>query len=97
MLGTLVDLIDTLKSSKRSDSIISTNSVAAVTRASTRKQLERVQVLGQRAELTPIRIGTPGRGCARSATSATFSRPLMLPGLRRMQCAPASIALSASV
>ena len=32
-----------------------------------------------------------------SATSATFSSPPMLPGLRRMQWAPASIAFSASV
>ena len=97
VLGTLVDLIDTLKSSKRSDSIISTNSVAAVTRASTGlSRSSACRCLGSEPELTPIRIGTPA--CvARSATSATFSRPPMLPGLRRMQCAPASIALSASV
>ena len=44
----------------------------------------------------PIRIGVPA-AFARSATSATFSGPPMLPGLRRMQCAPASIAFSASV
>ena len=43
-----------------------------------------------------MRIGVPAAR-ARSATSATFSGPPMLPGLRRMQCAPASIAFSASV
>ena len=46
--------------------------------------------------MTPIRIGTPA-AVARAATSATFSRPPMLPGLSRMQWAPASIAFSASV
>ena len=34
---------------------------------------------------------------ARSTTSRVFSWPPMLPGLMRMQCAPASIALRASV
>ena len=97
MFGTFVDLIEILKFSKSSDSIISTNSSAAVTRASTGfDALELVQMSGSEPELTPIRIGTPA-SVARSATSATFSRPPMLPGLRRMQCAPASIALSASV
>ena len=43
-----------------------------------------------------MRIGVPAAR-ARSATSATFSGPPMLPGFRRMQCAPASIAFSASV
>ena len=52
--------------------------------------------MGSEPELTPIRIGTPA-SVARRATSATLSRPPMLPGLRRMQCAPASIAFSASV
>ena len=46
--------------------------------------------------MTPIRIGTPA-SFALTATSATFSRPPMLPGLSRMQWAPASIAFSASV
>ena len=44
-----------------------------------------------------MRIGVPGGRRARSATSATFSGPPMLPGFSRMQCAPASIAFSASV
>ena len=43
-----------------------------------------------------MRIGVPAAR-ARSATSATLSGPPMLPGFRRMQCAPASIAFSASV
>ena len=43
-----------------------------------------------------MRSGVPA-ALARSATSATFSGPPMLPGFRRMQCAPASIAFSASV
>ncbi len=43
-----------------------------------------------------MRIGTPA-AFARCATSATLSGPPMLPGLSRTQCAPASIALSASV
>ncbi len=34
---------------------------------------------------------------ARWTTSATFSGPPMLPGFRRMQCAPASMAFSARV
>jgi hypothetical protein len=41
-------------------------------------------------------MGTPAT-VAFSATWATLSGPPMLPGLRRMQCAPASIAFSASV
>ena len=52
--------------------------------------------MGSEPELTPIRIGTPF-SFAFTATSATFSRPPMLPGLRRMQWAPASIAFSARV
>ena len=52
--------------------------------------------MGSEPELTPIRIGTFAL-VARSATSATFSGPPMLPGLSRMQCAPASIAFSARV
>ena len=52
--------------------------------------------MGSEPELTPIRIGTPA-AVAFTATSATFSRPPMLPGLSRMQWAPASIAFSASV
>ena len=43
-----------------------------------------------------MRIGTPA-AVAFSATSATLSGPPMLPGLSRMQWAPASIAFSASV
>ena len=43
-----------------------------------------------------MRIGVPA-ALARATTSATLSGPPMLPGLRRTQCAPASIALSASV
>ena len=43
-----------------------------------------------------MRIGVPA-AVARAATSATLSGPPMFPGFRRMQCAPASIALSASV
>ena len=97
MFGTLVDLIDTLKFSKSSDSIISTNSTAAVTSASTGfSRSSACRCLGSDPELTPIRIGTPA-SFALTATSATFSRPPMLPGLSRMQCAPASIAFSASV
>ncbi len=52
--------------------------------------------MGSEPELTPIRIGTPA-AVALAATSATFSRPPMLPGLSRTQWAPASIAFSASV
>ena len=43
-----------------------------------------------------MRIGVPA-AFARATTSATLSGPPMLPGFRRMQCAPASIAFSASV
>ncbi len=97
MLGTLVDLIETLKSSNWSDSISATNSVAAVTSASTLfSRSSACRCLGSEPELTPMRIGTPA-ALAFSATSATLSGPPMLPGLRRMQCAPASIAFSASV
>ncbi len=52
--------------------------------------------MGSEPELTPIRIGVPA-ALARSATSPTLSGPPMLPGFRRMQWAPASIDLSASV
>ena len=52
--------------------------------------------MGSEPELTPIRIGTFA-ALARSATSATLSRPPMLPGLSLMQWAPASIAFSARV
>ena len=97
MLGTLVDLIETLKSSKSRPSISSTNSTAAATSASTgASRSSSCRCLGSEPELTPIRIGTPA-AVACSATSATFSRPPMLPGLSRMQWAPASIAFSASV
>ena len=97
VFGTFVDLIETLKSVKSSDSISSTNSTAAATSASTGwSRSSSCRCLGSEPELTPIRIGTPAF-VAFSATSATFSRPPMLPGLSRMQCAPASIALSASV
>ena len=97
MFGTFVDLIETLKFSKSSDSISSTNSTAAATRASTGvSRSSSCRCLGSEPELTPIRIGTLA-AVARSATSATLSRPPMLPGLRRMQWAPASIAFSASV
>ncbi len=97
MLGTLVDLIETLKFSKSRLSISSTNSTAAATSASTGlSRSSACRCLGSEPELTPIRIGTPA-AFARSATSATLSRPPMLPGLRRMQWAPASIALSARV
>ena len=41
-------------------------------------------------------MGVPA-ALARAATSATLSGPPMLPGLRRMQWAPASMALRASV
>ena len=43
-----------------------------------------------------MRSGVPA-AFARSATSATFSGPPMLPGFSRTQWAPASIAFSASV
>ena len=59
-------------------------------------ELEVAQVLGQRAgvdahaQRRAVALGT-------SMTSAVFSGPPMLPGLMRTQCAPASIALIASV
>ena len=97
MFGTLVDLIETLKSSKSRRSISSTNSTAAATSASTEFSRSRAcRCLGSEPEFTPIRIGVPA-AFARSATSATFSGPPMLPGLSRMQWAPASIAFSARV
>ncbi len=97
MFGTLVDLIDTLKFSKSSRSISSTNSTAAVTSASTGFSFSSSwRCFGSEPELTPIRIGTPA-AVAFFATSATLSGPPMFPGLSRTQCAPASIAFSASV
>ena len=97
MFGTEVDLSETLKSSKRRRSIRPTNSTAAVTSASTGLVISSsCRCLGSEPEFTPMRIGVPA-ALARSATSATFSGPPMLPGFRRMQCAPASIAFSASV
>ena len=97
VLGTFVDLIETLKSVKSSRSISATNSVPAVTKASTGfSRSSSCRCFGSDPELTPMRIGVPAAR-ARSATSATFSGPPMLPGLSRMQCAPASIAFSASV
>ena len=97
MFGTDVDLIDTLKSRKSNRSMSPTNSTAAATRASTGlSRSSACRCLGSEPELTPMRIGTPA-AVARSATSATFSGPPMLPGLSRTQWAPASIALSASV
>ncbi len=97
MLGTLVDLIETLKFSNSRRSMSSTNSTAAWTSASTGLSLSSsCRCLGSEPELTPIRIGTFAL-VARSATSATFSGPPMLPGLSRMQSAPASIAFSARV
>src|SRR5215211_53466 len=97
VFGTLVDLIETLKFVKSSRSISSTNSTAAVTSASTGfSRSSPCRCLGSEPELTPMRIGVPWR-LASSATSATFSGPPMLPGFRRTQWAPASIALSASV
>jgi hypothetical protein len=90
-------LIDTLKSVNSSRSISPTNSTAAVTSASTGfDRSSSCRCFGSEPELTPIRIGVPAAR-ARSATSATFSGPPMLPGFRRMQWAPASIAFSASV
>ena len=98
MLGTFVDLIETLKSveveplhqldeldgggDQRLDRVLA---------------LELVQVLGQRAGVDADAHRRARGAWPRSATSATFSGPPMLPGLRRMQCAPASIAFSASV
>ena len=97
MFGTEVDLIETLKSVNSSRSISSTNSTAALTSASTGVvELERCRCLGSEPELTPMRIGVPA-ALAAAATSATLSGPPMLPGFRRMQCAPASIDFSASV
>ena len=97
MFGTFVDLIETLKFSNSRPSISSTNSTAAPTSASTGfSRSSSCRCLGSEPELTPIRIGTPA-AVAFSATWATLSRPPMLPGLSRMQCAPASIAFSASV
>ena len=49
-----------------------------------------------RAAGVPMRIGTPA-ALAFSMTIPVFSWPPMLPGLMRMQWAPASIAFSASV
>ena len=92
-----MDLIETLKFSKSRSSIKATNSTAAVTSASTGwSRSSSWRCLGSEPEFTPIRIGTPA-AVALTATSLTFSRPPMLPGFRRMQWAPASIALSASV
>src|SRR3954463_15567019 len=97
VLGTFVDLMETLKSSKRRRSISSTNSTAAATSASTEfSRSSSCRCLGSEPLLTPMRIGVPAAR-ARSATSATFSGPPMLPGFRRMQWAPASIAFRASV
>ena len=97
VLGTFVDLIETLKSSKSSRSISSTCSSAAATSASTGfSRSSSCRCLGSEPEFTPIRIGTPAAR-ALSTTWPTLSCPPMLPGLMRMQWAPASIALSASV
>jgi hypothetical protein len=97
VFGTFVDLMETLKFSKSSRSISSTNSTAAWTSASTGfSRSSSCRCLGREPEFTPIRIGTPA-AVAFSATWATLSGPPMLPGFRRTQCAPASIALSASV
>ena len=75
----------------------STNSVAAVVSASTGfSRSSACRCLGSEPEFTPMRIGVPA-AFARATTSATLSGPPMLPGFRRMQCAPASIAFSASV
>ena len=85
VFGTLVDLIETLKSVKFSRSISATNSAPAVTSASTEfSRSSAWRCLGSDPELTPIRIGVPAAR-ARSATSATFSGPPMFPGFRRMQ------------
>ena len=97
VLGTLVDLIETLKFSNSRRSISSTNSPAALTSASTGlSRSSACRCLGSDPELTPIRSGVPS-SVARAATSATLSGPPMLPGLRRTQSAPASSALSARV
>ena len=98
MFGTDVDFIETLKSVKSRRSISSTVSTAAVTSASTGfVELELAQVLGQRAGVDADAQRRAELACAFAMTSATFSGPPMLPGFRRTQCAPASIALSASV
>ena len=97
MFGTFVDLIETLKSWKSSCSISCTYSSAAPTSASTGfERSSSWRCFGSEPELTPTRIGTPAAR-ALSTTSRVFSWPPMLPGLIRMQWAPASIALSASV
>ncbi len=97
MFGTEVDFIDTLKFSNSRRSISSTVSTAAVTSASTGFSYSSSRrCLGSEPLLTPTRSGVPV--CFASAiTSATFSGPPMLPGFSRTQCAPASIAFSASV
>ena len=59
--------------------------------------LELVQVLGQRAGVHADAHRHAGRAAPSRRPRAAFSWPPMLPGLMRMQCAPASIALSASV
>ena len=65
VFGTLVDLIETLKFSKSSDSISSTNSTPAWTSASTEfSTLQLVQMLGQRSGVDPdphrhVRLGRP--------------------------------------
>ena len=65
VLGTLVDLIDTLKFSKSRSSIISTNSTAAVTSASTgSSRSSSCRCFGSEPELTPMRIGDAGVGRA---------------------------------
>ena len=56
---------------------------------------EVVEVLGQRPELAPIRIGMPARFAA-VTTCSTLSGPPMFPGLIRTAATPASIAFSAS-
>ncbi len=97
VFGTLVDLIDTLKSSKSRRSISSTYSSAAETSASTgSERSSSCRCLGSDPEFTPTRRGTLAAR-ARSTTSRVFSWPPMLPGLMRTQCAPASMALRASV
>ena len=97
VLGTLVDLIETLKSSNPRRSMSATNSPAADTRASTGfSSSSACRCLGSEPELTPMRSGVCAAR-ARSTTWATLSGPPMLPGLIRTQWAPASSALSASV
>ena len=97
MFGTEVDFIETLKFSKSRLSISCTVSIAAVTSASTGLSYSsRRRCLGSEPLLTPTRNGVPW-SFASAITSATFSGPPMLPGFSRTQCAPASIAFSASV